>query len=181
MIEKISHKLAVLAIEKEEISRENYDIYKYGFVVGIELLISIVFSILLAISFKSVLELFLFLIIFVPLRAFAGGIHLKTFIGCFFLSMFVLLSIIGIAKYGEIELLYSNIGIACLIILIKIISIIREKDMAEKQFFMGKLNLTLLGIIGLSVIFNFFRLDKWIALIFLTLVVETISLVCQKK
>lgn len=30
MIEKISHKLAVLAIEKEEISRENYDIYKYG-------------------------------------------------------------------------------------------------------------------------------------------------------
>ena len=53
--------------------------------------------------------------------------------------------------------------------------------MAEKQFFMGKLNLTLLGIIGLSVIFNFFRLDKWIALIFLTLVVETISLVCQKK
>ena len=94
MIEKISHKLAVLAIEKEEISRENYDIYKYGFVVGIELLISIVFSILLAISFKSVLELFLFWIIFVPLRAFAGGIHLKTFIGCFFLSMFVLLSII---------------------------------------------------------------------------------------
>lgn len=44
MIEKISHKLAVLAIEKEEISRENYDIYKYGFVVGIELLISLNYS-----------------------------------------------------------------------------------------------------------------------------------------
>jgi len=35
---------------------------------------------------------------------------------------------------GEIELLYSNIVIVCLIILIKIISIIRENDMAEKHF-----------------------------------------------
>lgn len=55
MIEKISHHIVMYAIAKGEVDEKDYDIYKYGFWIGIELCISIIVSVLCAISLDSFL------------------------------------------------------------------------------------------------------------------------------
>lgn len=111
MIEKFAHKLAIYVIEKGNKEKEDYDIYQHGFIVGIELMINVMVGMFIAALFKSIPEFIIFLAILVPLRAFAGGVHLGSFFKCFFVSTGVTMLVIRVAHYWQLELIYSDLGI----------------------------------------------------------------------
>ena len=179
MIENISHHIVMYAIAKGEVSEKDYDIYKYGFWVGIELCISIIVSVFCAISLHSLIELVLFFIIFVPLRAFAGGIHLKTFKNCFLLSIGSLMVILNLVKYCSLPVIVLNLGILSLLILIKFVTHKKEKTISEKRFFQSKLDITISIIACINIFFNIYGINKWIFLIFLTLFLELFSILAE--
>ena len=176
MIEKISHHIVMYAIAKGEVDEKDYDIYKYGFWIGIELCISIIVSVLCAISLDSLIELILFLSIFAPLRAFAGGIHLKTFKNCFLLSIGSLILILSIVKYCNLPVMLLNWGILCLLVLIIFVAYIKEKTVSEKRFFQSKLDITIISIACINILFNIYGINKLVFLIFLTLLLELFSI-----
>lgn len=73
-IEKIADYLTHYIVRNNVIKAEDSEIYKYGFLTGIELLICIVVCYGIAIKLEMTIECTIFFLIFFSLRSFVGGI-----------------------------------------------------------------------------------------------------------
>ena len=78
--------LADYVIKKGMVDEEERDVYEYGFQIGIELGCFVLYCIALAAYMDMLIGGALFFLIFAPLRAYAGGLHLERFHSCFILS-----------------------------------------------------------------------------------------------
>lgn len=76
----IAH-LADLMVENQllhkRISDADKAIYRYGYILMMETMINILISVLVGILFQVLAEVLWFLMIFVPLRSYAGGYHMN--------------------------------------------------------------------------------------------------------
>lgn len=77
-------------LSQKVITEDKYEIYKYGFLIGIEILINIIASLTIAIFMDSVIEFIFFICIFFYFRSYAGGLHLDHFVTCFICSCIVM-------------------------------------------------------------------------------------------
>ncbi|WMM26571.1 accessory gene regulator B family protein [Tissierella sp. MB52-C2] len=74
MIEKVtSYFIANGVIEDED-----RQIYAYGLHQGLLILLNITTTILIGFMFRAVWESILFMIVYIPLRAYGGGYHAKS-------------------------------------------------------------------------------------------------------
>lgn len=80
-------------IKNHKIDQSDEEIYLYGFREGTIYLLNFVTTLILGALFHSITESIVFLIAFVPLRIFAGGIHAKTQVRCYVLSLLTLIII----------------------------------------------------------------------------------------
>lgn len=67
-------------------SSEDYEIYKYGFQLGIEQGLFIIICIILSIILKAFELMLLFIVIFFLIRPYLGGFHFQKFSYCILLS-----------------------------------------------------------------------------------------------
>lgn len=179
MIEKLAHKLTMFVIERGN-KKENYDIYHYGFTVGIELMISVIAGILIAMLFKSILEFIIFLALLIPLRAFAGGVHLGSFSKCFLLSTGVTTGVILLANYWKLKMVYSNLGIVFLICLIRYLAVSRIEESGIRIHYSKKLNSTIVYIGCVTIMFNIMARREWLIIVLMVLVIEFLSIFFEK-
>lgn len=96
------------------------EVLKFGIQMFFELLINLIISFFVAGILDMWLPCCLFLILFSILRAFAGGIHLNSFISCTVLSTITLSSVMLIIKYLTLYVPISMILILILIFMILI-------------------------------------------------------------
>lgn len=68
------------------IQETDREIYLFGFYQGLIFLLNLVTALLTGIILNMFLESVLFLILFIPLRVFAGGYHAKTQLRCYVMS-----------------------------------------------------------------------------------------------
>lgn len=66
---------------------ECYDVYQYGFQVGLEMLSCIVVCCGISMYLHMVPEFIVFILVFMLLRTYAGGMHLNSFWSCFLCSV----------------------------------------------------------------------------------------------
>lgn len=79
-------------MKKNNIFVEN-DVFDYGFSILVTYLKYLLFIIPFSILFKEFVEVFIFLIIFIPIRRFIGGFHFKNLKYCFIGSVLSVISL----------------------------------------------------------------------------------------
>lgn len=160
-MEKIADKIIRYAISKGEIKEEDYCIYKYGMQTGMEALICLFAGVAIAIYLKSFIEFCIFVIIFFPLRTYVGGVHLKTYLECFFCSCGVITIVLYGSKFLKISQDISFIVMVMELGIIYRLAPITTKEKTldkEEAAFYSKQRLKIL--IWILIIFCFFLLLK---------------------
>ena len=91
MIEKFVNKIVNKQLEKDIISKEDANIYKYGYILMCEVLINICIALVIAAVSTEWLLISMFLIIYIPLRSYCGGWHANKLWKCTIYSKLIIL------------------------------------------------------------------------------------------
>lgn len=84
---KFADKITNYIMNKGIIDPDDYDIYHYGFQTGIELIICLTVSAIIAGFMDLFIEYVVVLSVLLPLRAYVCGIHMERFVSCFLCSV----------------------------------------------------------------------------------------------
>ena len=152
LMESLSRKLTDYILKKELINKSNYEIYLYGFQIFLELSLSILCSIIIAVVFDMKIECIFFFLFFIPLRSYNGGLRMDRYLSCFLLSCTTLTLTLLIVKHFTIGPIFSYFLYAISVFIIIITGPInhpnREVNSEENIRFKTKTNITLaLGFI----------------------------------
>ncbi|WP_442872277.1 accessory gene regulator B family protein [Anaerocolumna sp. AGMB13020] len=87
MLDFISNKSTCLLMRKNSIEEEDKELYMYGFyIIYSTLFIILSITAISCFIFNDIIYSFLYIIVFIPVRAFAGGYHSNSYFGCFSIS-----------------------------------------------------------------------------------------------
>jgi accessory gene regulator protein AgrB len=185
-MEKLSIALTNYIVKKEVISKENFDIYQYGFQSFLELILNFICSICIAVFLHMELECLLFFLLFIPLRSFNGGLHLKSYYSCLIFSCMTMTLILLIVKYFQVSTPVSFLLYFILFLFIKFTGAVNHPNRPvteeENETFNRKTNLTLLFSLLAALYFLLFDLEKYLLLevliyflVFCTLVISKLK------
>lgn len=167
-MEYFAKKLANYIYNKNIISASDIEIYQYGFQCFLELSISTLCSIIIALLLGMLPECIFFFLLFIPIRSFGGGLHMKTYFACFIGSCLILTATLLIVKYFTIPLPVSFVLYLFSIVLILIIGPVdhpnRAVDAQENRTFMKKTHFTMLISFLLSLLFIFTQNTRYMLL-----------------
>ena len=105
-MEYISKKLTDYILNKGMITEELTEVYEYGFQCFLEFSLSTLCSIIIAIFLNMLPECLFFFLIFIPMRSFGGGVHMKTYLACFIGSCLLLTSTMLAVKYLSVPIYF---------------------------------------------------------------------------
>lgn len=186
-MEKITIYLTNYLCSNNIIEQKDYEIYKFGFQAGIELITCLFCSIMIAKLTRTTISVLIFWGIFFTVRTYIGGIHLKKYMHCFWIS---LLFSNGSAIINRNHIIYYQkafwaIGLL-VILLLGYVLLGFDKYKKENLYYLKKLALNLVFL--LVFIFIFYKTEKWeyisqctytLSIIVLSLITDI--LVCQIK
>lgn len=133
-----------LLIRKEICKNEDREIIIHGLTAGIELILSILTTVLLGLIFDLVVESIVFLISFSFIRMYAGGYHCKKASSCYIMSSATVILVLGIVKYTPVQNMFQVSLVLLLIatlILLKCAPVgtgTKPLDGAEKEYLRQK-------------------------------------------
>ena len=164
----IAEKLTDYVIQNGNIKDEERSIYVYGFQVALEQTVCYVICFLGAIFLKAIPEGIIFFIVFVPLRSYAGGLHLNRYWSCLLLSCITFFSICLIFLEIVILKLYP------------VENINRNVDIYENAQFKKRLKIFLMINIIIGIVFAITKQYIYLNTIFYTIWLITITMVIGK-
>lgn len=77
MIAQLADMMVSSQLKNKRISEADKAIYRYGYILIMEMMVNILISVLIGVLFHVLAEVIWFLMIFVPLRSYAGGYHMN--------------------------------------------------------------------------------------------------------
>ena len=167
-MEFIAKKLTDYIFKKGIITEDLIEIYQYGFQCFLELSVSTLCSIIIALFLGMLPECLFFFLFFIPMRSFGGGVHMKTYFACFIGSCFILTSTLLAVKYFAIPLIPAFILYLFSAILILVIGPVdhpnREVDTQDNRTFIKRTYATMLVSFLLALFFIFTRNQKYMFL-----------------
>lgn len=167
-MEHLAKKLADYIYEKEIITEELVEIYQYGFQCFLELSVSTMCSIIIALFLGMLPECLFFFLLFIPMRSYGGGLHMKTYFACFIGSCLILTSSLLAVKYLTIPIPISFALYLLAAILILVIGPVdhpnREIDEQENRTFMKRIYFTMFISFLLTLFFIFTQNTKYMFL-----------------
>jgi accessory gene regulator B len=116
-------------IAKGIVSPQEKEIYAYGLNEGLVTVGNMITSIVISILFKLFWLNILYLICYIPLRSYAGGIHAKTHLRCYYSSILLNIVVLVLLKYLPIN---SILGL-CIILIIAGLTIIFLSPVEDKN------------------------------------------------
>ena len=133
---QLSKKLTEYVVKTGIVPVESYEIYQYGFQIGLEMLFSFVVCFGVATYLHMIPEFVVYTGIFMLLRTYAGGVHLNSFRACFTCSIIVQTVTLLISNKFKFTVINAwLIILASAIFIVKVApveSINRELDSDEK-------------------------------------------------
>ena len=84
-----SEKLTGYIVKSGAVPEESYEIYQYGFQIGLEMLSCLLACFGIAVYLHMIPEFAVVTGIFMMLRSFVGGVHLNSFGACFMCSVII--------------------------------------------------------------------------------------------
>ena len=119
-MEKLASVLAEYICDRSENPEFSYDVYRYSFLLLLEMAVGSITGILIAAYMAVLVEAAVFLAVFFLLRSYAGGLHCRTFSGCYFASTGILAGAFWLVKHWDahpcvsLTLLLAFGGLLCL-------------------------------------------------------------------
>lgn len=177
--------LADYVLYKGVINKDEYDMYEYGFQIALETGLSLIISGIIAGLLHMIPEGILFFIVFIPLRSYAGGLHMKKYLHCLILSCLTFSAVLLIVKYVRLPIFILSIAFLVMEIAIyymyPIENINREVDEDENRFFRQRLIKFLIFDMGIFVIFMFFKKDSYMMDMAVTFFMVTMTMFWGKR
>ncbi len=171
-------------VKKKAISEDDYEIYQYGFQIGMEMLICMAVCYLIAIRMNMVGQCTLLFFLFFSLRSFVGGLHMDSFKACFLCSCVVVFITLFAVKYCPVSPGPALTASVCEVIVLLFLKPVengnRPVDEAEKKVFSRKIRQVLTIILFLIILFRSIRLFSYLITIAYTLAVIMISMFLGK-
>ena len=162
-MEYLAKKLTNYIYEKKIITEELIEIYQYGFQCFLELSVSTICSIIIALFLGMLPECLFFFLLFIPMRSYGGGLHMKTYCSCFILT-FSLLAV----KYLTISIPISFALYLFAAVLILVIGPVdhpnRKVDAQENRTFIKRTYFTMLISFFLALFFIFTQNTRYMFL-----------------
>lgn len=156
MIQYLSKAISSAAISYGIVAEEDRELYEYSFQIMLEQL-SIALSILLiALIFGVFFETVLYMVLFIPLRIYAGGYHARNFSWCYvisvgvYLAYVVLLNNIVISKV--VMLFVTLISSAVILRLAPMADPNKQVEILENVKFKKFVRIILLSEVGLFIL-----------------------------
>lgn len=174
----LSRRIADFWIKKHEIETEQYEIYRYGTQMALEMGCAMIASIMIMIYFHMFIEGILFFCVFMPLRSYFGGIHMKTFRSCFVCSCVTFALILWVVRNVNASLLVSYTML--LVSLICILLIASKGQSEEDKYFCHKLFLIVGVIAGVSLFLGAFKRGRLVFLMACTCILVVVSKVAER-
>ena len=182
MFEALAEKIVCRLSDRQIISKEDKELYKYGFNIGLTVLINLLSSVIVGAFFGMIFESIIFLIGYIPLRSYGGGYHARTSLRCYFISIFIMILILAFFSYVSLVPLYIIllfIGVTVCIILSPVEDENKPLDDDEIRIYRKKSYIVLSIEVCVWILLSFVqqRVEKIIPLIIFT---EAIMLVLGK-
>lgn len=167
-MEYLAKKLTNYIYRKKIITDELVEIYQYGFQCFLELSVSTVCSIMIALLLDMLPECLFFFLLFIPMRSYGGGLHMKTYFACFVGSCLILTSSLLAVKYLSLPIPFSFVLYILSTILILLIGPVdhpnREIDTQENRTFIKRTYFTMLSSFLLALFFIFIHNTRYMFL-----------------
>ena len=175
----LSEKLTRYVIKAGAASEELYEVYQYGFQMGLEMLCCFGICFAIAIYLHLIWEFLISTGIFMMLRTYAGGVHLNHFISCFLCSITVQLAILLLNDKYQFSMNISWFIILISSVLIwrfaPVESINRELDREEKVHCKRVTLKVMIALLLLTGYFTFINDSKIVSLIAFVVAIVFIS------
>jgi accessory gene regulator B len=91
MIKRLSENIVNWQVGKSILTNKQSALYQYAYEVMLNFVINIIIAILIAITLNVPMQVFVFLVSYMPLRSYCGGYHAKTNGGCTIVSTILIL------------------------------------------------------------------------------------------
>lgn len=187
MVERISNKIIDYQIEKGIISKNDINIYRYGYILLFEVMINILIALGIGIILGKVTEILFFLACFIILRSFCGGYHANSIWKCIFLSNLVMtisiLSNILLSKYTMPISLFFILEI-CFSIIICVLSPVDNKNKRlsnnEKSFYKKCTIIVSVAENSIGIILMLFNKQEYAYLVLFVFLIQMVSLMIVK-
>lgn len=183
-MEKLSYILTCYLVKKNVVAAEKSSIYQYGFQIGMEVCLNTIISVLIAFFCHMVWETIIFFVVFMLLRSYAGGLHLRTYICCLICSCMSLFTLLMFVKYWNIDSTIALAMVFMALLVIKLLSPVQDINRPishdEMKKFRKRLNYSIVIILILSVIFYVSQLKKMLVMISVTSLFMIVILILGK-
>lgn len=183
MINNISEFITQNWVNKNIISKEDYELYHYGWFVVLSDLWLFAFTLIFGVIFNITLSSIVFFVTFFLIRRFAGGFHAKTELHCQLISLSFLFFCIVAIKYLFINIDNSYLFIIDLICVI-VLPLVSPADSPQKPLTLNerkqfKRIVTYIGVIlfAANCILLYFKIKFVAVAIICALVLETILVI----
>ncbi len=140
--------LSKIMVDKMEIPEEDRELYEYGVIIVLKKLL---FYSIMAVAFMAMGRIYegvCLLVTFACLRRNAGGLHCKSDVACFLLSVGSVLGSVVIIQYGNIAIWYYRYAVMISEILLLMMKPIdcenKRVEQEEKVYFYNQEKRTLL-------------------------------------
>lgn len=134
MIHKISEKIICWQVIKGNITEEERNKYVYSYEILLNQLINISIAMVLAVISCELKSVMLFLVIYIPLRKYAGGFHAKTNERCIVYSSLIIIYVIFLNKWlRSFEDDYQNIMAICSMLLLAFVCYVAPVEAKNKK------------------------------------------------
>ena len=175
----------ILQISEEEMlfSKEDKDVYRYGYQLIKETLIQVVLALMIAVFLNKVSVLILFSAFFVPLRSFSGGYHAKNATLCAILSNLVLLATYWANDFLHKHPLHVGYIVVCMVVFAIVICALSPIDSRAKRLTDSqkiKYRRIVIGIVLIEMVIQVCMLPNKTYLVCVVFLVQMISLLAAK-
>lgn len=143
MFNKMSEGLTNRLVETGIINSDELETYRFGLENLMMKICHLVSYVLLGIFFDKLLELLLFIAVFIPLREYSGGYHAKTPLKCYFVSCLTVISLLFLLHVTPSQVMNYSIVLAffssiALFLVVPVQSANKPLDESEKAYYRSK-------------------------------------------
>lgn len=119
MIHKIAEKMINWQIDKGNLTETERSKYVYAYEVMLNQLVNMSIAAVLAFVSHELIAVLLFLVIYIPLRKYAGGFHAENNEKCIIYSSLVIIYVIVLNKtLYDVTNAYGGIGTICFVLML---------------------------------------------------------------
>lgn len=181
-MEFLSNKLTDFIVKKGVINEDDYAIYHYGLLSGMEVMLCVLLSIVISGLLDVLLQSFVVAIVLFALRAYICGIHMKKYISCLIGSTSILT--VGTYIATLVPLSKDVLFITCLIMLpiihkLSYYTVAYNSQVDEIAFFTKQRKRIIVGILVFLVLIAFIDKLQLIKQVCYALFVALISVIIE--